>query len=221
MKTRLSEAAEDYLKAILALQEQNGLAVTSELSRLLNVAPASVSGMLQKLSQMKLVTHRRYQGVKLTPTGRRLAIEVVRHHRLIELYLSEVMGVPWDQVHEEAERLEHAISEKLEERIEEMLGFPTHDPHGAPIPNADGEIAQRPTQPLASLEAAEAVIVAEVDDSDPAFLRYVAELGLFPGVTIAVLKREPFNGPLSLQIDGTEFAIGREAAERIKVAVTN
>ncbi len=217
MDTRLTPAAEDYLKAILILQGRHGAVTTSRLSQQLAVAPASVTGMIQKLAQMNLVRHERYRGVRLSPTGRRLAVEVVRHHRLLELYLSEALGVPWDEVHEEAERLEHAISEKLEARIDKLLGHPTHDPHGSPIPTPSGEIVLRPTRSLSTVEPVADIVIAEVDDRDPEFLRYLGKLELFPGVRLLVTNKEPFDGPLTLALSTGEVVIGHEAASRIEV----
>lgn len=213
-----TQAVEDYLKTIYDLARMEGRVTTSALAERLGVAPASVTGMVKKLAAMNLLTHEPYRGVQLTEAGRKIALEVIRHHRLIERYLHEALGVPWDQVHDEAERMEHVISEELEARMDEALGFPTTDPHGAPIPTPDLTIEEPDHPPLASLEAGQAAVVAEVSDHDPALLRYVGELGLYPETPLEVLAVAPFDGPLTVRVEGAERTVGRQAARYILVS---
>jgi DtxR family transcriptional regulator, Mn-dependent transcriptional regulator len=210
-----TQAVEDYLKAIYEIGEGNEPVSTSALAERLKVSPASASGMLKKLAGLRLVDHIPYRGVSLTDAGRRVALEVLRHHRLIELYLHEALGVPWDEVHAEAERMEHVISEELEARIDAVLGHPTTDPHGAPIPSADLEISRGPRTRLADLEAGQVAVVAEVDDDDPVLLRYAGELGLYPETPIEIVAVAPFEGPVTVRVDGRELHVGRRAAEHI------
>src|SRR5918998_6525267 len=178
----LSDAVQDYAKAIYSLQERLEEPVsTSALADRLAVAPASVSAMVKRLETLGLVTRGPYHGVELTPAGKRVALEVIGHHRLLELYLAEALGMSWDRVHEEAEVLEHAISPELSELIAAKLGHPTHDPHGDPIPTRDGEIDERPTRALADLHPGERGVFSRVSDSNPEMLRYLSERGIAPG----------------------------------------
>jgi DtxR family Mn-dependent transcriptional regulator len=221
----LTESMQNYLKRILMLQEESGgeAVNTQALADALKLTPASVTGMLKKLADAKLVEYERYQGVQLTPAGRRVALEVLRHHRLIELYLAQALGYSWDQVHDEAERLEHHISEEFEDRIDAMLGHPLIDPHGDPIPRRDGSMpAAHPT--LDSLYEAElrvAMQIARVDDRDPELLRYLSELGLTLGARVEVVSRDPFDGPLHVRVlaQGAphEIALGRVVAGKLLV----
>ncbi|MEE8149151.1 MAG: metal-dependent transcriptional regulator [candidate division Zixibacteria bacterium] len=213
----LSESIEDYLKAIYALKKEAGKVVTTQLAERLEVKPASVTGMVRKLAKMKLVTYKPYQGVALTKSGRKIALEIIRHHRLLELYLSEVMGLPWDKVHIEAEKLEHALSEELEERIDELLGFPTTDPHGAPIPSKTGKVNSCVSHKLSELRQGEKATIAEVSDEDSELLRYLGDLGLFPKEVVRVVAVAPFKGPITLQLNQREIVVGREAANEIYV----
>ncbi len=213
----LTIATEDYLKAIYSIEREQGKVLTSQLAQRLKVTPASTTGMLRKLSQMKLVSYKKYQGVELTNSGRKIALEVIRHHRLLELYLNEIMGVPWDKVHLEAEKLEHAISEELEDRIDQMLGYPTKDPHGSPIPSKSGKVEKSPSASLADLKTGQKALISEVDDEDSELLRYAANLGLFPGESVTVIEVAPYKGPLTLQLKEREVVIGREAAIKILV----
>jgi DtxR family Mn-dependent transcriptional regulator len=204
-----TEAIEDYAKAIYTLQRRSGSAVgTSELAKRLGVAPATATAMLKRLDRLGLVSHQPYHGVTLTPAGERVALEVIRHHRLIESFLSETLGMPWDRVHAEAEVLEHYISEDLEELIAGKLGDPARDPHGDPIPGPDLEpLPKDGSRPLAELE----------DDSDPEMLRYLADRGIRPGIELTVLGREPFGGPLSVEVAGERHALGTELVRRMRV----
>jgi DtxR family transcriptional regulator, Mn-dependent transcriptional regulator len=212
-----SKAVEDYLKTIYELSRGDNAATTSDIADRLEVSPASTSGMLKKLAGLNLVTHEPYRGVRLTDAGRRIALEVIRHHRLIELYLHEALGVPWDEVHVEAERMEHVLSEELEARIDAALGHPTTDPHGAPIPSADLHVEHPDATPLAELSAGQAGVVTEVDDRDPALLRYAGELGLYPQTPIEVVAVAPVEGPLTVRVDGSDRIVGRHAARFILV----
>jgi DtxR family Mn-dependent transcriptional regulator len=209
---------ENYLKVVFEILEHDDRATTSAIAERMGIAPASVTAMLKKLAEVKLITYEPYQGVKLTRAGEKTALEIIRHHRLLELYLAEALDVPWDRVHEEAERLEHALSEDLEERISAVLGNPTVDPHGSPIPSRDGVINRLAGRRLSSVAAGETVTVIEVGDRDPDLLRYLGKLELFPGTEVKVLAIEPFQGPLVLKSNGREFILGRQAAEHIQVS---
>lgn len=217
----LSESIENYLKAIYALKKEVGKVVTTQLAERLEVKPASVTGMVRKLAKMKLVTYKPYQGVALTKSGQKIALEIIRHHRLLELYLSEVMGLPWDKVHIEAEKLEHALSEELEERIDELLGFPTTDPHGAPIPSKTGKVNNCVSHKLSELRQGEKATIAEVSDEDSELLRYLGDLGLFPKEVVRVVAVAPFKGPITLQLNQREIVVGREAANEIYVTAVS
>jgi len=212
-----TQAVEDYLKAVYELQKRSDKVTTSAVADELEVAPASATNMLKKLSEMKLVTHEPYRGVTLTEAGRKVALEVIRHHRLIETYLAEALGVPWDQVHEEAEKWEHILSEDLEDRMDEKLGYPTRDPHGSPIPSRDGTVPDAQSVGLDSLNEGQSATITEVDDRNPELLRYLGTLGLYPEARITVVALAPFSGPITLVVDGQEHALGREAAQHIQV----
>ncbi len=213
----LSQAVEDYLKIIYKLQG-DGVASTSEIARALDVSPASVTNMTKRLSELGLAKYESYRGVTLTESGTKIALEIIRHHRLLETYLKEVLGYPWDKMHEEAEHLEHHISEAFEEKIEELLGYPTHDPHGDPIPTRDGQIADPALDRLSDSPAGAEVRVQRVSDKDPDVLRYLEELGLLPGAVVRIVAKEPFEGPLALQIDGDDRIVGRAVAGQVFVA---
>ncbi|RMF60333.1 MAG: metal-dependent transcriptional regulator [Calditrichaeota bacterium] len=212
-----TEAIEDYLKTIFEIQRTRGKVATSVLAKQLGIAPASVTGMIKRLSEMNLVTYQPYQGVRLTPAGKKIALEVIRHHRLIELFLKEALGVPWDKVHEEAEKWEHVLSEELEERIDALLGYPTHDPHGAPIPDRDGKMPTSSTTTIADLSPGSKATIVEVDDSDPELLRYLGTLALYPQTSLLVVAVAPFEGPITLQVEGKDIVLGRKVAEQIYV----
>ncbi len=212
-----TESIEDYLKAIYDIQKEMGKVSTNSLSEKLNVAPASVTSMIKKLSLKKLLTHKRYQGVKLTKAGQRIALEVIRHHRLIELYLQEALGVPWDLVHNEAEKWEHVISEDLEERIDKKLGYPISDPHGSPIPKRDGTVIELDSIPLTDLKPGQTGEVAKVSDHDPKLLRYIGDMGLYPKAKVKVVSVEPFSGPLTINVEKNKYIIGSEAAQYISI----
>lgn len=185
----LTQAIQDYMKAIYKLQQAGEVVTTNAIAGRLGVAPASVSNMLKKLAKLTLVEHTPYHGVQLTGGGQKVALEVIRHHRLIELYLARQLGISLDKVDEEAERLEHVISEELEERIAQSLGQPTHDPHGDPIPTRDGDVDDRHHPLLADLRPGQAGVIARVSDRDPAVLRGLTTVRLLPGESVRVLER--------------------------------
>lgn len=213
----LSQAVEDYLKAIYKLQGESR-AATNDIAEVMSVSSASVTNMLKRLTKMELVDHASYKGVRLTEAGTKVALEIIRHHRLLETYLKEIMGFSWSEMHAEAERLEHHISEEFEERIDEMLGYPTHDPHGHPIPTKDGHIADSATQTLADVEPGQRVVVHHVSDADSDLLEYLESAGLLPKSRVQVVEKQPFNGPITVAMDGTEQVIGREVATHVFVA---
>jgi DtxR family transcriptional regulator, Mn-dependent transcriptional regulator len=216
-----SSAVEDYAKAIYALQMRDDQPVsTTALAERLGVTAASASGMVKRLGELGLVTHRRYHGVLLTDAGLRVALEVIRHHRLLELYLVESLGVPWDRVHEEAEVLEHVLSDELEELIAAKLGDPTLDPHGDPIPSRELTIEEIRTESLESLEPGAHGTFARISDSDPDMLRYLAERGIAPGGQLEVMERQPFGGPLFVRFGEEVHALGGDLARAIRVRMT-
>jgi len=220
-EARITPAIEDYLKAIYQLNQEEpevGSVTGQRIAERLGVASPSVTNMIKRLSDLGLVEHERYRGVELSDTGERIALEVVRHHRLLERYLVEALGYSWDEVHDEAERLEHHISEALEARMAAALGDPTVDPHGDPIPRLDGSMANVVEMPLITLAPGELARVQRVSDRDPERLRYLEALGIRPGVTIRVLEALPFEGPLRLEISGIEHVIGRPLAAVVQVA---
>ena len=188
------------------------------LSEARGLSGPSVTNMVKRLHELGLVQHTRYRDVALTAAGEKIALRVIRHHRLLELYLTESLGYDWDQVHAEAERLEHHVSEELEARIASALGDPTHDPHGDPIPSADGAIGAVSSLALADLEPGDTAAISRVPDRDPEQLRYLGELGVIPGRTITVLEKLPFEGPIRVLIGGDEHLFGRPLAARINVA---
>jgi DtxR family Mn-dependent transcriptional regulator len=214
-----SEAVEDYAKALHALEERAaGNAVsTSALADRLGVSAGSVTAMLKRMAEQGLVSHEPYHGARLTSRGKRVALEVIRHHRLLESYLTEVLGMPWDQVHSEAEILEHYISEDLEERIAAALGDPRRDPHGDPIPTRELFLEAESAVPLSQLEIGERAIVARVSDSDPAMLRHLADCGIRPGAVVRMGERAPFGGSLSVSTGDGDQQIGPELADRVLV----
>lgn len=210
-------AVEDYLKAIYEMQHKADKVVTTELARRMGVTSASVTNMIQRLAEMELVDYAPYRGATLTPAGRKSALQVIRQHRLVESFLAQTLGVPWDQVHAEAERVEHVLSDELEARIDALLGQPTVDPHGAPIPTRDGRIAPSADVRLADLQPGQTAVVVEVNDRDPALLRYLGELGLYPGAVVNVVASAPFNGPLTIQVGDSDTALGRRVAADVLV----
>ena len=214
----ISSHIQDYAKAVYALEVRRGAAVsTNDLAERLGVTPGSVSGMVRKLSELGLVEHEPYRGVRLTDEGRRVALEVLRHHRLIELFLADELGMPWDQVHAEAEVLEHVLSEDLERLIAERLGNPTLDPHGDPIPTPTFEIDEGQTRSLAELEPQDSGRFVRVSDSDPEMLRYLADQGIALGDRLEVTGRQPFGGPMFVRSGGRQLALGGELARAMRI----
>ena len=216
---RHSPAVEDYAKAIYTLQERaEGPVTTTALAERLGVSAASASGMVRRFGEIGLAEHRPYKGVELTEAGRAVALEVIRHHRLIELLLAD-LGVPWDRVHDEAEVLEHPISEELEAVIAARLGDPTHDPHGDPIPTADLSVDEGSSIALNDLEIGQRGRFVRVSDSDPEMLRYLSDLGLAPGEQLELIGREPFEGPLVVGFGGKQHPLGIALASAMRVEV--
>jgi DtxR family transcriptional regulator, Mn-dependent transcriptional regulator len=214
-----TEAVEDYAKAIYAMESRGVRPVpTTALAERLRVAPSSVTAMLKRLDDLGLVRYAPYHGASLTPEGERVALEVIRHHRLLEAFLSETLGMSWDRVHDEAEVLEHYISEELEGLIADRLGDPSRDPHGDPSPSAELDLADEKSSPLSRLDAGSEATFVRVSDSDPAMLRYLAERGIRPGVRLRVIGAEPFGGPFRIEVGGREHALGGELAVRMRVA---
>jgi len=211
---------EDYLKAIYEIERATGAAATNDIAQRLSIAPASVSGMVRRLADQGLLEHERYRGVKLTEAGRRVALRTIRRHRVIEAYLTRALGYPWDRVHDEAERLEHAASDELIDRMAASIGEPTTDPHGAPIPTREGEITERVLLTLADLEARQRGTVVQVSDDDAERLRYLGELGLVPGVQVTVLERAPYDGPIRLRVGHAERLVGPTLAGSVLVERT-
>jgi DtxR family Mn-dependent transcriptional regulator len=216
-RSTLTQSMENYLKTIFEVLEHDERATTSSIAERMGIAASSVTSMIKKLAELNLVTHRPYQGVRLTAVGEKTALEVVRHHRLLELYLAEALGVPWDRVHDEAEKLEHVISEDLEDRIDAALGSPTIDPHGAPIPTRDGTVRRVATRRLADVGQGQTVTVLEVTDRDPELLRYLGEMQLYPGTEIRIVRVEPFDGPLVVRNGERELLVGRAVARELRV----
>jgi len=215
-----TEAVEDYAKAVYGLQRyEEGPVTTSALAERLGVAPSSVTAMLKRLDELDLVRYEPYHGVTLTAAGERVALEVIRHHRLIEAFLADALEMPWDRVHDEAEVLEHVLSEELEELIAAKLGNPTRDPHGDPIPSAELEIEEGQTECLAELEPGASGVFVRVSDSDPSMLRYLAQLGITPGERFEIVDRQPFGGPLFARFDGQVQVLGGQLAAAMRVEV--
>jgi DtxR family Mn-dependent transcriptional regulator len=211
-----SRAIQDYIKVIFKL-EQGAAVSTSAIALRMGVSQGSVTEMVKKLAQAGLVTHSRYQGVTLTGSGRSLALEMIRHHRLIELYLHKALGFSWDQVDAEAERLEHVISEEMEAAMAAWLNEPTEDPHGDPIPSKDGVISLIRFLPLTGILPGQSVRIRRVSDSDPSLLRYLGERGLYPHVELDIVSQEPFGGPLLVRVAGVEHALGVGVTDRVFV----
>ena len=213
-----SEAIEDFLKAVYLLQQEYVRVQTSVLAETLAITAPSTTEMAKKLAKANLVVHEPYRGIRLTSAGERVALEIVRNHRLLELFLVQALGYSWDEVHEEAERLEHAISERLAQRIAEYLGNPRYDPHGDPIPGPEGSIQERELTPLSEWPLGVEGRVARLRDQTPEMLRYLAEKSLVIGATVETRKRDPFDGPLTLLVEGGKQMIGLHVAQFVLVA---
>ena len=212
----LTRSVEDYLKAIYRLSPQGRAASTSEIAQRLDLSPASVSGMVKRLSEQGLLEHVPYKGVQLTGEGRRAALRMLRRHRLIEAFLVAYLGYTWDTVHDEAERLEHAVSDTLVDRMAAVLGHPAVDPHGDPIPTSEGDILELASTPLSEVPAGAAVEVRQVEESQPDRLRYIASIGLRPGVHVTVVDRQPFEGPITIAVDGRTHVVGHQLARVVR-----
>jgi DtxR family Mn-dependent transcriptional regulator len=216
----VTHAVQDYLKAIYKLQQRECPVPTMAIAERLGLSSAAVSKMLKHLASLRLIEHSRYQGVELTDAGEKIALEVIRHHRLLELYLVEALGLPWDRVDAEAELLEHVLSEEVEERIATILGDPVRDPHGDPIPTRELSVDERWTRNLAEATTGERTRVLRVPDREPELLRHLAEIGLVPGAEVVVTRREPVGGPLHIRVAGSDATqvIGRDTAESIAIS---
>lgn len=214
----LSDKMRGYLRAIHSLRDKEDRVTVSEVADHMGVAAASASHMMKRLAELELVEHTPYRGVELTEEGEREALLLIRRHRIVELFLTDVVGLPWDQVHQEAERLEHAVSDQLLERIAEILGHPTVDPHGDPIPTEDGLMEEDVFPSLADLRVGQKAVVRRVTAQDPSMLQYLASIGLMPEQTVTVLSKEPFEGPLTLLVKDVEKAIGWKVARKVKVS---
>jgi DtxR family transcriptional regulator, Mn-dependent transcriptional regulator len=214
-----SQSVEDYLKAIYKLENESEKGVSnSELAEMMGVAGASVTNMVKRLSKMGLVEYESYYGSRLTEAGEKIALEIIRHHRLLELYLMEMMGYSWDEVHDEAEKLEHHISEQFEDRIAELLNDPKFDPHGDPIPRKDGTMPEIHLFSLIEIKEGTKCIIKRVKNQDPDLLRYLEDQQLIPGRKVTITKREPFEGPIHLKVEGVgDIAIGEALASDIYV----
>lgn len=213
----LTEPVEDYLKAIYGIEQGGGAAATNDIAAKLSIAAASVSGMVRRLADQGLVSYERYRGVRLTELGRRAALRTIRRHRVIETYLAQALGYPWDRVHEEAERLEHAVSDELVDRMATAVGEPVTDPHGHPIPTRDGVIDETRHRTLSDLARGQRSRVVRVSDEDSELLRYLARIGIRPGVTVSLTDRAPFDGPLTLQVGRGSCQVGPALASRVMV----
>ena len=218
-RPRLTRSVEDYLKAVYSLTEREESASTSALAETLDVQPASVTGMVKRLAECGYLEHARYHGVRLTETGSGEALRIIRRHRILETYLNTHLGYSWDDVHQEAERLEHAASDGLIDRMAAILDHPSHDPHGAPIPTPSGEIERSECVALSEVALGLAVQIRSVPDEDPARLRYLESLGLVPGARITVQERAPFDGPTTVSVEsrGDAEVIGSDVADGILV----
>ena len=214
----LTAPVEDYLKAIYTIGRGTGAAATNEIAQRLALAPASVSGMVRRLADQGLLAYERYHGVKLTETGRRAALRTLRRHRVIEAYLAQALEYPWDRVHAEAERLEHAASDELVDRMAATMGEPEVDPHGAPIPTRDGAVDETEYTSLADLGVGTPGVVVRVADEDPAMLRYLAELSVVPGRRVTVKSRAPYGGPITLVVGRAEISVGPALAAHVLTA---
>jgi DtxR family Mn-dependent transcriptional regulator len=214
----LTGPVEDYLKTIYELEARNGAAGTNEIAAALRIAAPSVSGMIRRLSSQGLISHEPYKGVQLTREGRRAALKTIRRHRVIEAYLTQALGYPWDRVHDEAERLEHAASDELIDRMAAAIGEPETDPHGAPIPTREGTLGAEPSlSALAELADGSRARIARVGDEDGDRLRYLTTLGMQIGAEVELVSREPYDGPITVRVDGKRRVIGGELARQIFV----
>jgi len=215
----LSAPVEDYLKAIYTIEQGGAAAATNDIAAKLEIAPASVSGMIRRLADQGLLSYERYRGVRLTDIGRRLALRTIRRHRVIETYLARALGYAWDRVHAEAERLEHAVSDELVDRMATAVGEPETDPHGHPIPTRDGVIEEPRLCTLSDLTRGQRSRVRRVSDEDSELLRYLDRIGIRPGVQVTMAERAPFDGPLTLRVGKGTCQVGPALASRVMVEV--
>lgn len=214
----LTESVQDYLKTIWVLEREHGAPVsTSALADAMGFAPASATNMVKRLAELNLVEYEPYRGIHLSPTGEKMALEIIRHHRLLELYLAEALGYSWDQVHEEADRLEHHISEEFESAIAEQLGHPTHDPHGDPIPTSDLELLFSPAQPLTTLTPDDSAVVRRVRDQSVEQLQYLADTGVVLGAVVRLVGREATDDTVTIELEGQNLSLEQDLAEKILV----
>ena len=213
----ITNIVEDYLATIYRVTSENQKPTTTIIADKMRVSRGTVTSMFKKLAKSKLITHVLYKGVSLTSTGEKIALEIIRHHRLIELYLQNSMGVPWDKVHEEADKLEHILSEEIEDRIDELLNNPTIDPHGAPIPTKDGHVSNDIFRRLSQAKKGEELVIKRVDEEDSEKLVYLADKGLYPNTALKVTNVEPFNGPITIEIDNSEIIVGNKIADSVFV----
>jgi DtxR family Mn-dependent transcriptional regulator len=214
----LSQSAEDYLKTIYALESKKKGASTSQVAKAMEISSASATNMIQRLAEMKLVEYKSYKGARLTDAGQKIALEIIRHHRLLELYLLEIMDYSWDEVHDEAEKLEHHISEQFEEKIAGMLDNPTHDPHGDPIPTKEGMIPEMKGEPLVEAKEQHSYLIVRVNNQNPESLRYLEKEGLMPGVQLTIKEKAPLNDTITVGIGKHEKVLGSKLGGTILVS---
>jgi len=213
----ITSTVEDYLATIYRVASENQKSTTTIIADKMRVSRGTVTSMFKKLAESKLITHVPYRGVSLTATGEKIALEIIRHHRLIELYLQNTMGVPWEKVHEEADKLEHILSEEIEDRIDKLLNNPTNDPHGAPIPTKEGYVSNDIFRRLSQAKEGEELVIKRVDEEDSEKLVYLADKGLYPDTLLKVTNVEPFNGPITIEIDNSEIIVGNKIADSVFV----
>jgi DtxR family Mn-dependent transcriptional regulator len=217
----ISPTIEDYLKTIYKLQRRQGRVNTSAIAERLALSDATVTAMIKRLAKEKFLKHISYHGVVLTEKGEKIALRVIRRHRLVELFLKEVLGLDWDKVHVEAEKLEHFISDEILDRMDHVLGYPKTDPHGDPIPTGEGVIEEvEEGRSLADVETGRTVTISSVSDGDPKKLRFMAELGLFPKVKVRIEDKSPFEGDLFIKVGSSEHRLPRDVARSIYVTQT-
>ncbi len=212
---RLSKQIEDYLKNIFKLQQEVSPVTTNAIAKCMEISTAAVTSMIKKLNHLDLLMYRPYKGVVLSKKGEKVALEIIRHHRLLELYLNQKMGIDWDKVDAEAEELEHVLSEELEAVLDKALGYPTLDPHGDPIPSKDGTMVDTREVVLIALEEGRATKITRVLQDDPKILRYLGELGFFPEMPIEIIKQSPLAGTVTLSVNGNKHTLGRDIASRV------
>lgn len=217
--SEVTAVIEEYLEGIYRLQEKSGIARTSDLVNLLKVVPGTITNTVERLEKEGYITHEPYKGVKLTEKGLKVALQVVRKHRLSERLLTDILHVEWDKVHEAACKLEHGISDEIIKPLEKALGHPKTCPHGNPIPTKYGGIIEEKSQPLTALNEHEKGIIAKITDENPELLHYLDSIGIVPQVQIEVVEKAPFNGPITLKTDGTTHALSRALASIIRVKI--